>query len=110
MKHESAAASANTASTSKLPAEVEIVSYREAGGSPPAAPAMDERTPARSRDAAPLVPASIPPASPSSADTARERTDSGRTELSHTAGPDALVGLIGLLSLGAGWSLRRRAH
>jgi len=111
MKHETTAASANTASTSKLPAEVEIVSYREAGGSPAAAPAMDERAPAPSRDAAsPPVPASIPPASPSSANAGRARTDSSRTELSHTAGPDALVGLIGLLSLGTGWTLRRRAH
>jgi hypothetical protein len=111
MKH---AASTTTAqSGSKLPEEFEIVSYHEATGgmaatSPQPAPST---TPPVSAPSTPAPTVSTPTPAPTpeprtpQPNTATPSTDT-RRELSHTASPDALVGLLGFLSLGSGVSLR----
>ena len=107
-KHADDAAAGGTRPGEKLPAEVEIVSFREA----PAPAAMAE-------PAAPVTPRPTPPATveprpqpqpPAAAPTTP--TPPERHELPHTAGSTTLFALVGALALGAALGmtlLRRRA-
>ena len=100
----------NSSSTSKLPQEVEMTSFREvtatavaapeaapAPVTPPSPPSMDEREPAPMPSGA----MSSPPAEPAPA-------RAPRNQLPHTASPEFLIGLIGVASLAGGAMLFRR--
>jgi len=107
----------DTASKSKLPEEVEIVSYHEASGTPMAVtPSTD--SPRVSPPTSTYQPAREPqtPPQPTPQTTPRQttpQTTDRDDRLPRTASPIPLVGLIGLLAVGASLSLaalrRRRA-
>jgi LPXTG-motif cell wall-anchored protein len=101
-KHADDVAAGGTQSGEKLPAEVEIVSFRDAPSpvavsEPPAAPATPPSTPS-STVAAPRTPATVPATQP--------------RDLPRTASSSPLLALVGVLALSSGLVLtlmRRRA-
>lgn len=107
-KHADDAAAGGTRPDEKLPAEVEMVSFREA----PAATAMTESAAPQTSTSSPARPQPTPP-TPATIEPARDgaAATAPRRELPRTASSTALLGLVGVLALGSGVALfvvRRR--
>jgi hypothetical protein len=130
LKQAADVAAGGTRPDAKLPAEVEIVSFRQAGDGPVSEPAATTPRPQATQPPpqSATPPVTPPPPPPSSAQTARPQPTTPatapatqpapadrpaeRSELPRTASSSALVGLVGLLALGSGIALtvlRRRA-
>jgi hypothetical protein len=113
LKHSADVAANGTRTDEKLPAEVVIVSFREA----PIETAMSEPAPVPSSTVEPARPTepartvAPPPPTPEPAPAAPARSTEPRT-MPRTASSSGLVGLIGVLALSSGLALaviRRRA-
>lgn len=110
-KHADDVTPSGAPTSGNLPAEVEIVSFREAPAPAPAgvsepAPPVTPPTP----PPATVAPRPTPPIPPEPA-TSTTPTTSEPKELPHTAGSSGLIALIGLFALGSGLAMaawRRR--
>lgn len=98
-KHADDVTAAGTAVDSKLPAEVEMVSYREAPAPMPAPAAVTQPAPPATPPTSTVEPSRTTPPPPP---PAPEPTTVAPKELPHTAGSGYALALVGVLALGSG--------
>jgi hypothetical protein len=108
-KHADDAAAGGTRPGEKLPAEVEIVSFREA----PSLATVSDPAPARPSSVEPTRPAEparVPAPAPAPATPATDTQTTEPRKMPHTAGSSGLIALIGVLALSSAavLVLRRR--